>query len=73
MRCEKNEIIFSEGGAGADLPYRVWMGDLFRCPQCNAMVIAGVGKRALADHYRGDLDQFLVRHGSDVDFYVEDC
>ena len=32
-------------------PYKLWLGDLWRCPCCGAEIIVGVAQRPIAEHY----------------------
>jgi hypothetical protein len=38
-----------DGKSGRDspgwLPYKIWQGDLWECPDCHAQIISGVGAR----------------------------
>lgn len=53
MRPKKNGVTveeFTEEG----LSYKLWMGDLWECPICQASVIVGFGARSLAEHWHTD-------------------
>lgn len=41
-------------------PYKLWMGDLWQCPDCKAQIIVGVGRLPISEHYQGDFDALLV-------------
>lgn len=65
FRCEKTGYYFIEAMpvAGVDrpepgtvspehwTPYKVWVGDLWRCEGCGAQVVVGVARSPLSEHY----------------------
>jgi len=56
FRPFRTGVRFVEGmpdGAGLTSwsPYKLWCGDLWRCPDCNAEVIVGVGSRPISEHF----------------------
>jgi hypothetical protein len=50
MNAEKNGVcfttIFSDGRR-----YQLWSGDKWKCPDCKAEIIVGVGQSPIAEHY----------------------
>lgn len=42
-------------------PYKVWFGDLWRCPDCGAEIISGVGSQRVAEHYEADFKDWADR------------
>lgn len=58
-------------------PYKLWMGDLWECPDCHAQTISGVGINRVAEHYEPDFEQKAKQaaamnpHGKL--FQVNDC
>jgi hypothetical protein len=53
MRVKQNGVTVEElleDGA----PYKLWDADLFECPECGVEIIAGFGRRPLAEHYQAD-------------------
>jgi len=33
-------------------PYKLWQGDLWKCPECGHEIISGVAPQPLAEHYQ---------------------
>ena len=66
MRMQKSGYYFIEGmPLGNDAKpglaeiarwkdYKLWSGDLWKCPDCGASVISGVGYSPIAEHYQED-------------------
>lgn len=57
MRPERNGTAFEEGrfeDGDTSVPYKLWIGDLFKCPDCGAQVISGFGREPMAHHYEPD-------------------
>ena len=54
---KKSGVSFEEGrpadynGQTRWAPYKLWMGDLWECPDCESQVIVGVGSQPLAEHF----------------------
>ena len=40
-------------------PYKVWVGDEWTCPSCDHVVIVGVGKEPVSEHFRDDMAEWL--------------
>lgn len=53
-------------------PYKVWAGDLWRCPDCGAEIIVGTGGSAIREHYEPDFADTVHRLGADQ-LQVNDC
>jgi len=55
--------------------YKLWMGDRWRCPDCGATIISGVGLNPYSEHFLPDFDKALVdavaREGKLLE--VKDC
>lgn len=76
----KNGIEFIEGMPGFAstsnatdwVPYRIWMGDEWRCPKCKSTIIVGVGKKPLAEHYEPQFDEALASLGPNP-LQIDDC
>ena len=83
FRPAKNGYPFGEGmpkhnGARPGLqepknwePYKLWMGDLWRCEGCGAQIVVGVGHRPIAEHYQDGFKEQIEAHG--VIVQVNDC
>jgi len=53
LKPEKNSVHGVETfGRGSDEPYKLWMADLWKCPECGIEVIAGFGAHNYAEHYQ---------------------
>ena len=84
FRPKKNGFYFLEGmpesgnpkagKAEADkwVPYKLWVGDKWECPDCHATIIVGVGRDRIAEHYQDDFDRKVKSLGADQ-FQVNDC
>lgn len=35
-------------------PYKLWMGDLWACPDCGSEIVVGCGRAPLGEHYQPD-------------------
>lgn len=52
-------------------PYKLWMGDLWKCDGCGSLIIVGVGTRQLSEHYKPDFEQTCKEYGATI--VVNDC
>lgn len=53
-------------------PYKCWMGDLWRCPDCGHEIIVGVVGGPFAEHYQADFKEKQKAFGADQ-LQVNDC
>lgn len=53
------------------IPYKLWAGDLWECPECKAQIIHGTGKGPIAEHYQEDFKAKVGRYGAE--YQVNDC
>lgn len=53
-------------------PYKLWVGDLWRCEGCGHETIAGVNHRRITEHYMDRFKEEVARLGADR-FKVNDC
>lgn len=84
FRPEKNGFCFTEGMpkvSGAPRgnrdpeawePYKLWRGDLWKCPDCGAEIIVGVAQHNFHEHYLPDFKEAAKETGADK-FQVNDC
>ena len=84
FRVEKNGYYFIEGmpqtkhalpgivDATSWTPYKVWVGDRWRCEGCGASIVVGVGSQPLAEHYQPDFTTVVQRVQADQ-LQVNDC
>lgn len=83
-RCQKNGYYFVEGKPSYNeappgtvepeswSPYKMWVGDLWKCEGCGAEIVSGVGSGAIAEHYEPDFEMKLDRFGA-RQLQVNDC
>ena len=54
------------------VPYKIWSGDLWKCPSCGSEIIVGVGENPLREHYEDHFEEIRKRTKADkiniVDF-----
>lgn len=62
-RPEKNGVFFTE--MADDGPYRIWSGDLWKCPGCGGSIIVGVGRAPVSEHFAPDFEGVRKRCGAD--------
>lgn len=84
MRAKKTGFYFLEGmpsegwdgKSGKDssgwVPYKLWIGDLFECPDCGAQTVSGMNRNPVAEHYQPDFATMVARTGADR-LMVKDC
>lgn len=53
-------------------PYKLWYGDLWECPDCNAQTIVGVGNKPIGEHFQPDFARILEYAGPEI-IKVNDC
>jgi hypothetical protein len=51
-------------------PYKLWSGDVWECPGCQATIIVGTGKNPIAEHYQDDFHRKCEQ--LHADFQVND-
>lgn len=52
-------------------PYKLWLGDRYACPDCNAEVVTGFGRAPIAEHYQDGFAAKVTQFGADL--LVKDC
>jgi hypothetical protein len=60
MQCKHNSVTVEELKEDG-LPYKLWDADLWECPECGTHVIAGFGKRPIAEHYQSNYAEIRER------------
>ncbi len=53
-------------------PYKLWMGDLWACPDCGSEIVVGTGLNPIAEHYQITFANEVERHGASR-LLVKDC
>jgi hypothetical protein len=86
MRPRKNGYYFVEGmpdgsiepaaqargkGAVGWEPYKLWVGDLWECPDCHARVVCGVTNFPIAERHHPDFMEKIAALSSGL--LVKDC
>ena len=83
-RPEKNGVYVQEMMPGSNSmqpdpktgwsPYKLWVGDKWKCPGCGHEVIGGIPLKPTAEHYQPDYNIILQRMQAMVDVInVADC
>ncbi len=82
-RAKKNGFFFIEAmpktsGApagtadpGSWQPYKLWSGDLWECPGCDAQIVSGVARQPIAEHYQPDFADQVASYRPGLT--VNDC
>ena len=52
-------------------PYKLWRGDLWKCPECGHELVSGVAMQPLSEHYLPNFEGMRQAFGSQLD--VNDC
>lgn len=74
-RPHRNGTYFTESmhdNRGVWKPYKVWVGDLWKCKGCGHEIIVGVGFCAVSEHYMDDFDEIRQRTGA-KGININDC
>lgn len=82
FRCKKNDFPFIEGMPrdGAEpgtaepekwSPYKLWLGDKWECEGCGAVIVVGVARQPMAEHYQPDFAPMVAHYRPELN--VNDC
>ena len=52
-------------------PYKLWVADLWECPDCGAEVVVGYGQQPVAEHYQTDFREQVALRPPKVQ--INDC
>ncbi len=52
-------------------PYKLWSGDLWKCPECKAEIIVGAGRAPLSVQHEPGFAQAIEREGAQLQ--INDC
>jgi hypothetical protein len=52
-------------------PYKLWAGDQWECPSCEAQIVVGFGQRPISEHYKEDFQKTVEQYGAE--YQVNDC
>jgi hypothetical protein len=61
LRPRKNEIVVLETFGDGVKPYKVWLADLWECPDCACQIIFGYGAQPVSKYYQNNFDTWLSR------------
>ena len=53
-------------------PYKIWCGDLWKCPECGHEIVVGVAGGPVAEHYQEGFNKFMEIYGAGQ-LKVNDC
>jgi hypothetical protein len=59
-------------GATGWISYKVWVGDLWHCPDCGAQTIVGIGSGPVSEHYKPDFHRAIADNNA-LQLVVKDC
>jgi hypothetical protein len=72
FKPKKNGVAFEEGyGDGTRRPYKLWLGDLWECPNCEAQVIVGTGASPVVHAHEPGYSRLCESIGPT--YFVDDC
>ncbi len=83
MRPKHNGLAWIEGmpahegalvgkpGEGQWRPYKLWLGDLWWCPDCETEIIIGNGHVAVSEHFEDNFCQATEALGAKL--MIKDC
>lgn len=55
-------------------PYKLWVGDLWKCPDCDATILSGFGREQISEHYKPDFYELCRTIGGvGSQLQVNDC
>lgn len=52
-------------------PYKLWVGDLWKCQGCGAQIVVGVASNPVAEHYQDEFKGLAERFNAT--YQVNDC
>lgn len=53
-------------------PYKIWVGDLYECPECHTQIVSGFSNAPLTEHYQPEFKSVMTRTGA-MQLFVKDC
>ena len=54
-------------------PYKLWNGDLWKCPDCGHLIIVGCGQQPMAEHYMEGFTEAVEKYIHPDKLQVNDC
>lgn len=52
-------------------PYKLWSGDEWECPDCGSVIICGVGRSPISEHFQDDFADKVKEFNPEIQ--VNDC
>jgi len=62
FRPETNGVIVAQMFMGNTKIYKLWNGDLMKCPICGKKIVAGIGNNAFAEHFQANLEEVVEKY-----------
>jgi predicted RNA-binding Zn-ribbon protein involved in translation (DUF1610 family) len=56
LKPETNGVVVAEMMKEDTEIYKLWMADLYKCPQCGVEIVLGFSSNPLMEHFEGDID-----------------
>ncbi len=53
------------------VPYKLWQGDIWECPDCGAQIVVGTGLLPIAEHYQQEFEDQVKLYAAKL--LVKDC
>jgi hypothetical protein len=53
-------------------PYKIWVGDLWKCPDCGHLIVCGFGAGPVSEHYMPDFEKLRKELNADQ-LTINDC
>jgi len=69
LAIAKNGVIVLETMEDGFTPYKIWMADLFQCPDCDYQLISGFGFNCISEHYLPEFKDWLDQ----VTYTIKGC
>jgi len=81
---EKNDTVFMENKPGTEhaapgnetpdewVPYKLWMGDLWKCKGCGSEIIVGTGFDPISEHHMKGFNALVDSHEAYL-IQINDC
>jgi hypothetical protein len=67
--AKKNGVYVLETMEDGTTPYKIWMADLFECPDCGKQLVSGFGLHAISEHYMPKFSDWMKL----VDITISGC
>ena len=69
FRPRKNGVYVLETMEDYGTPYKIWMADLYECPDCGNQLITGYGANPVSEHFHAAFEEWLEY----VTYTIEGC